>query len=80
MNRFRAGFFGDFENFVGAQIAFIRRRVADVKRFVSYPNVKRVFVDFGINGDGFDFHFAAGADDSNGDFAAIGDQNFVEHI
>jgi hypothetical protein len=33
-----------------------------------------------VHNDGFDAHFAAGALDTQGDFAAIGDKNFFEHV
>lgn len=29
-----------------------------------------------INGDGADVHFSAGAEEADGDFAPIGDENF----
>jgi hypothetical protein len=41
--------------------------------------VKRVAIGFGIDGDGFDAHAPRSFDDAAGDFAAIGDQNSLEH-
>jgi hypothetical protein len=32
-----------------------------------------------VHSDGFDAHFAGGADDTQGDFAPVRDQDFVEH-
>ena len=39
-----------------------------------------VAVEFGVDGDGGDAELAAGADDPDGDLAAVGDQNLVEHV
>ena len=36
-------------------------------------------VGLGIDGDGLDPEFFAGSDDPEGDFAAIGDEDFLEH-
>ncbi|MFN5799439.1 MAG: hypothetical protein ACK5AN_18090 [Planctomyces sp.] len=36
-------------------------------------------VGFAVDRDGFDTHFAAGANDPQGDFAAIGNQNSLKH-
>ena len=36
-------------------------------------------IGVGIDGDGLDAHLARRLDDAAGDFAAIGDQNFLEH-
>jgi hypothetical protein len=33
----------------------------------------------GMDGHGGDTHLLAGADDAKRDFAAIGDENFIEH-
>jgi hypothetical protein len=41
--------------------------------------VKRLAVGFGINGDRFNVHIAAGADDSTGDFTPVGNQDFFKH-
>ena len=37
-------------------------------------------IGFGIDRGRGDIQFAAGADDPHGNFAAIGDQNFAEHV
>src|SRR5580765_3871879 len=38
-----------------------------------------MFVGLGVDGDGLDTQLAARADDPEGDFAAIGNQDLVEH-
>jgi hypothetical protein len=42
--------------------------------------VQTVAIGFRVNGHRFDTQILAGADNANGDFAAIGDQDFLEHI
>jgi hypothetical protein len=41
--------------------------------------VHRINIRLGINGDGFHIELASGADDAEGDFAAIGYQDALEH-
>ena len=36
-------------------------------------------VGLGVDGDGFDAHFAAGAQDTQRDFSTVGNQHFLEH-
>ena len=61
------------------QIAFRRRRRPDANRLVRHCNVQRIPICGRIHRDGRHPHFLAGADDPAGDFAPVGDQNFVEH-
>ena len=53
---------------------------ADADGFIGQIDEQGVLVGFGINGDGLDAHLAGGLDDAAGDFAAVCDQNFIEHI
>jgi hypothetical protein len=41
--------------------------------------VKGLLVDIGVDGNGLDAEFLAGPDDAQGDLAAIGDKDFMEH-
>ena len=52
---------------------------ADGDRLVRHFNVERVLVGFGVDGDGPDAHAARRLDDAAGYFAAVGDQDFIEH-
>ena len=45
-----------------------------MKRLIRNPDVRRVAVGVGIDGDRADSKALAGARDAHGDFAAIGDQ------
>ena len=42
-------------------------------------DVQRVLVGIGVHGDGLNAELPAGAHDSDGDFPAVGDQNFIDH-
>ena len=42
-------------------------------------NVHRVDIRLGVHSDRFDIEFAAGADDAEGNFAAVGNQDAFEH-
>ncbi len=50
-----------------------------MNRFIRHLNMQRVPIGIGIDGHGLDAHPAGGLDDPAGDFAAIGDQDSLEH-
>ena len=52
---------------------------ADTYGFIRKTHRQTVFVRFGIDNNGFDAHFFAGAHNAQSDFAAVGDQDFVKH-
>ena len=60
--------------FSPTQIAFARRRRADVHRLVGLAHVQRLGVGIGIDRDRADAERARGADDPAGDLAAVGDE------
>ena len=64
---------------VDAQVAFAGGRFADADGLVGQLHVHRVGIRLGIDGHGADVQFLAGADDANGNFSAIGYQNFFKH-
>jgi len=73
MNGVAAGAAGGVDQLVDAEVAFARWCGADGISFVGEANVYRGAVRFAEDGDGGDAELAAGSDNSNGDFAAIGD-------
>ena len=73
MNGVATGAARDVDQLIDAQIAFARGCGADGISFVGEANVQRGAVGFAEDGDGRDAEFAAGSDNANGDFAAIGD-------
>ena len=75
----RIGHFRRADDGGDVQIALRRRRRADAHRFVGQLDVFGVGVGLGMHRHGLDAHFAAGALDAQGDFAAVGDQDFFKH-
>ena len=54
-------------------------RRADADGLVGEVEVGRAAVGLAVDGDDFDAQVVAGADDAQGDLAAIGDQDALEH-
>ena len=79
MNRIDVADFGRAHDAIDLQITFRARRRADADRFVRQLDVQRIDVRLGINREGANAEFFAGANDAQRNFAAIGDQNFFEH-
>jgi hypothetical protein len=61
------------------EVAQRRRGRADAHRLVGQLDVLGVAVGLGIDHHRLDAHLAAGALDAQGDLAAVGDQDFLEH-
>src|SRR3989304_1226529 len=53
---------------------------ADGVGFVGETNVERSAVGVAVNGNRGDAQLAAGAQEADGDFPAIGDEDFAEHV
>ena len=79
MNRVGAGDLGGADDRRNVQVAVGAGRRADADVLVGEADVERVLVGLGVYRDGLDAELAAGADDPQGDLAAIRDQNFLEH-
>ena len=79
MNRINIGDFRRADNAIDAQITLIGWGFADADRFVRQLDVHRVGVRLRINRHRADIQFLARADDPNGNFSAIGYQNFFKH-
>ena len=80
MHRLGTGLLAGGDDLVHDQIGLLRGGRADADGLVGELDVQRVLVGFGIDGDGRDAHLAGGLDDAAGNFAAVGNQNFLEHI
>ena len=65
---------------VGQQIGLGRRSGADQHRFIGHLDRQRTGVGLGIDLHRRNTHAAAGLDDADGDFAAVGDQDLGEHV
>ena len=79
MDGIRTGDLGGGDDAVDLEVGFLAGGGADADGFVGELDVHRIDIGLGVDGDGFDIELAAGADDAEGDFAAIGDQDAFEH-
>ena len=79
MNCLSSRLYGTGEHSIVVEVALGKTRTADAIRLVGKLHVQRVRIGRGINGDGLDAHIAARADNTDRDFAAVGDEHFVEH-
>ncbi len=67
------------DDLVDDEIALGGLRRPDVDGAVGHFHMEGILVGVGIDRDGLNPHAARGLDDATGDFAAIGDQNALEH-
>ncbi len=79
MDRVRTRRLAGRDDLLDHEIGLRRRRRADCDRLVGHLDMQRVLVGFGVDSDGLDAHAARRLDDATGDFAAIGDEDFLEH-
>ena len=79
MHRVGAGLPAGVEDMVDDEVGGRSRRRADIDRLVGHFDMQRVAIGVAIDGDGGDAEPARGADDADGNLAAIGDQDLVEH-
>ncbi len=80
MHRVRAGALRGVDDGVDAQVALDRFARTDVERLVRLAHVARVAVAVGKHCHGRQPHFAAGADNPDGDLAAIRYQDFHQSV
>src|SRR3546814_3047759 len=73
------GFLCDADELIAKKIALRGRRRAKAIRLVGHLDMQRPGIGVGIDRNRLDPHLARGLDDAAGDFAAIGDQYFLEH-
>ena len=76
MHRVGAGARSGIDQPIDPEVAVARRACSDRVRFVGQADVQRRAVALRVDRNGRDAHLAARTDDANGDFAAIGDQDF----
>jgi hypothetical protein len=74
----RAGLLGDLDELVLQQVGVTRRRAAQRIRLIGDGHVEGVPVGLGIDGHGRDPVVLAGAGDTDGDLATVGDEDFAE--
>ena len=73
------GDFGGTDDRLHVQIAFGARRRTDADALIGQLHMQCLTVGIRMHRHRFDAQFLAGADDPQGDFAAIGDQDFMKH-
>ena len=79
MDRVGVGQFGGADDIDDVAVAVLAGGWPDADVFVGKRHVQRVGVGLGVDGHRRDAHLLAGADDAQRDFAAIGDEDFLEH-
>ncbi len=79
MDRFRPGGTRGAQHRLDVEIGKAWCRRADQMRLVGHRDMQRPGIRFGVDRYGGDPHPPRRANDTAGDFAAIGDQNFGEH-
>src|SRR5438270_844099 len=79
MNRIHVADFGRAQDSIDLEIAVRTWRRADANRLISKLNMKRIDIGIGINREGANAKFLAGADNPQRNFTAIGNQNFLKH-
>ncbi len=79
MDRVGAGDLRGADDGRHVQIAVGAARRADADVLVGEADVQRVLVGLGVDRHRLDAQLPAREDDAQGDFATVGDQNFLEH-
>ena len=79
MDAVRAGRLRRCDDLVDAQVAVACGPGTDLHDLVGHGGERRTSVGLGDDGNRLHPEAAGGLDDANGDFAAIGDQDFLQH-
>ena len=79
VNRLGPRGFGRVDDAFPAQVTVLGRAAADMHGLVAGAHMLGVRIRIGIHGDGADGHAARGGRHPAGDFAAVGNQDLMEH-
>ena len=79
MDRLGAGDLAGGDDGGHVTIRLVSGRRTDTDAFIGQAHMHGVAVGGGMNRHRRDAHFLACADDAQGDFAAIGDEDFLDH-
>src|SRR5579884_605658 len=79
MNGVYVGDFGGADDSGNIQVALRQLRRPNADGLVGEADVKRIAVGFAVNGNRLDAELFAGTDDPQGNFTAIGYENFFKH-
>ncbi|CAB4562116.1 unannotated protein [freshwater metagenome] len=69
----------DIENEFGVQVALSCRCAAKCIGLIGEAHMEGVTVEIGVHRHGSDAHFLTGADDTDCNFAAVGDEDLFKH-
>ncbi len=79
VDRVRSGQRGGGQDRGDVQVAVLGLRRADADGLIGKAHGHGAGVRRRMDGDGADAHLSAGANDPQGDFSTVGDQDFLEH-
>ncbi len=80
VNRVAAQPFGDIQNAVAAKVGLAGRWWADAHQLVGQHRVQRGGIGLGVDGHRADVHLLACPNNAHRYLAAVGDQDFREHV
>ncbi len=78
VNGVHAALLADLYDFIAEQVRLVGRRRPHAHGLVGVADVEGLAVGFAENGHGGDAHFAGGAHHAQGDFTAVGDEDFFD--
>ena len=78
VDRVGTGLLGDRDDLGDVEVRLRRGRAAEGVRLVGEPDEEGVAVRVGVDRDGADAGVLAGADDADGDLAAVGDEDLLQ--
>jgi hypothetical protein len=79
VNGIYVGDFGCGDNPIRSQVTIRTPGASDADGLVSELDVKGLNIGLGVNGEGFNAELTARADNAEGDFTAICDEDFLDH-
>jgi hypothetical protein len=79
MDRLGAHALGSLDDTIALEVRFARWRRPEQHGLVRLADVRRARVGLGVHRDGCDAELAAGADHTECDLSAVGDENLVKH-
>jgi hypothetical protein len=75
----RAAVLDGFQNRFGIEVALGCCLAAKGIRLISETHVKGIAIKLGVDRNGGNSHLSGSSDNTDGNFAAIGDKDFLQH-
>ena len=79
VNCYRVGDFGSADDGRNVQVAVGSSGGADAHRLIGQTHMHQIAIGAGMHGHSLDTQLLAGPEYTKGDFAAVGNQNFIKH-